>query len=298
VRFGGNAMPPLLAACRSTNATERWNAVCGFENSPNSLPAELRLGLLKDESPQIRLRAVRSANYSDRDHKFTQPMIELLRDPHLEIAQAASGWLANHESTNRTSFYLALLNDPNPSVRMLALGIASSVNRRTPSDEVFRAALRALKDPSEDVQSSAMYTLVKSHQPIPKTDLLPLLNNSRGETMLFAANLLRWGGRIRHPGESAESGPTLSSAEAAPLMTNKFGSVRLIGLLVMQQNGDAEAVELTLPLLRHTNSVIRSRAFAVMQAISGQNISDDDPAKWETWWMGNKASFTARRSPQ
>ena len=81
-------------------------------------------------------------------------------------------------------------------------------------------------------------------------------------------------------------------------MTNRFGSVRLIGLRVMQDNADATAVELTLSLLRETNSVIRSRAFSALQTISGQNISEDDPAKWEAWWAAKKASFTARRLSQ
>ena len=81
-------------------------------------------------------------------------------------------------------------------------------------------------------------------------------------------------------------------------MTNRFGNARLRGLLVMQENADATAVELTLSLLKDTNSVIRSRAFATLQAMSGKNISDDDPAKWETWWAANKSSFTPRRSAQ
>jgi len=293
-------MPSLVAACKRKNSAERLNAVCGLERERKATPAEVLLALLKDDAPQVRLRAVRLAHYSDPNQKFTEPMIELLSDPHLEVGQEASGWLAKHESSNRTPFYLGLLSDPDPNVRLHALGIASAVNRHAPSDEVVRAALRALKDPDEAVQSSAMYTLAKSHQPIPRADLLSLLDSSRGETAMFAANLLYLGGRIRHPGEStvSKSGSTLSSPEGAPLMTNRFGSVRLIGLRVMQDNADATAVELTLSLLRETNSVIRSRAFSALQTISGQNISEDDPAKWEAWWAAKKASFTARRLSQ
>jgi len=77
-------------------------------------------------------------------------------------------------------------------------------------------------------------------------------------------------------------------------MTNKLGEIRLAGLRVMQEIGDAKAVDLTLPLLRDTNSVVRSRAFVALQTISRQNISEDDPAKWERWWTANKASFTSR----
>jgi hypothetical protein len=85
------------------------------------------------------------------------------------------------------------------------------------------------------------------------------------------------------------------SADLASLITNRFGNVRLIGLRAMQGIGDASAVELTLPLLRDTNSVIRSRGFSTLEAISGQNISDNDPQKWETWWAANKTTFPARK---
>ncbi len=56
----------------------------------------------------------------------------------------------------------------------------------------------------------------------------------------------------------------------------------------MQDIADATAVELIVPLLRDTNSVIRSRAFDVVRAITGQTISEHDPAKWEAWWAANK----------
>jgi HEAT repeat protein len=156
--------------------------------------------------------------------------------------------------------------------------------------------LHALRDSNEDVQRSALYVLAKGDRhTVPKADLLPLLNSTQSDTVLLAANFLRWGGRIRHVGESAEPAPRFTSAEAAPLMTNKFGNVRLRGLLVMQEIADATAVELTLPLLRDTNSIVRSRAFSTLQAISGKSVSDDDPAKWEAWWAASKASFIPRR---
>jgi HEAT repeat protein len=70
---------------------------------------------------------------------------------------------------------------------------------------------------------------------------------------------------------------------------------RLTALKNLQQNGDAKAVELILPVLTDTNTIVRNRAFAVLRNISGQKISDD-PAKWQQWWSANKASFTARHS--
>ena len=70
---------------------------------------------------------------------------------------------------------------------------------------------------------------------------------------------------------------------------------RLMGLKVLRENADAQAVELALPLLRDTNSIVRHRAFALLQTVSGQDIAQDDPVKWEQWWAANKATFNASK---
>lgn len=282
-------MPALLAACKSLNSTERLNAIGALEYR-SAVPPDILTTLLGDDSPQVRLHAARCAELH-WDARFTQPLIALLHDPHIEIRQEAIGCLSGRESTNRTFFYLGLLNDPNPHVRASALAVAAGINRIVSSDEVFSGALQMLKDPSEDVQSIAVGVLLKSRRPVSKSDLLPLLNHPHPDTVAFIANLLRGGGRIRYVGDSLDPSQAVLSADLAPLMTNRFGNVRLIGLRAMQDSGDATAVELTLHLLRDTNSVIRSRAFSTLQAIIGQNISDDDPAKWETWWAANKSTF-------
>jgi HEAT repeat protein len=297
-QLGGDAMSRVFVACESTNSTERLNAVIGLERASKAMPTDVFLTLLKDTSPQVRLYAARSGP-TKWNQRSANALIQLLRDPHLEIRQEATGCLSNRENTNRTPVYLALLNDPNPNVRLHSLAVASWMNRYAPSEEVIREALRLLRDPSEDVQSSALHTLARQDRTkVPKADLLPLLNSSRSDTVLVAANLLRWGGRVRHPGDSAQPDEPFTSVEAAPLMTNRFGNARLHGLLVMQANADATAVELTLPLLRDSNSVIRSRACVVLQAISAQNFSDDDPTKWEAWWAANKATFSPRKPQQ
>jgi HEAT repeat protein len=64
-RFGDGAMPSLVAACKSKNSAERLNAVCGLERERKAAPVEVLLALLKDETPQVRLRAERLAHYSD-----------------------------------------------------------------------------------------------------------------------------------------------------------------------------------------------------------------------------------------
>ena len=66
---------------------------------------------------------------------------------------------------------------------------------------------------------------------------------------------------------------------------------RLAGLKILQQIADGDAVQLTLPLLRDTNSLVRSRAFAVLRTVSGRDISENNPAKWEQWWAARKATY-------
>jgi len=90
----------------------------------------------------------------------------------------------------------------------------------------------------------------------------------------------------------------LSSAEAAPLTTNRLTMARLMGLKVLRQTADAEAVALTLPLLRDTNSIVRNRAFALLHVVTGQDIPQDDPPKWEQWLAANKDTFVALKPAQ
>jgi hypothetical protein len=64
---------------------------------------------------------------------------------------------------------------------------------------------------------------------------------------------------------------------------------------VLSQNADAQAVALALPLLRDTNSIVRHRTFDLLQTVSGQDIPQDESAKWEQWWAAHKATFTAAK---
>jgi hypothetical protein len=142
---------------------------------------------------------------------------------------------------------------------------------------------------------------------IPRADLLRLLGSPRLDTVSSALNLLQrgqssgWGYqpltvnlRFQPPAETNR----LSSAEAAPLTTNRLTMARLMGLKVLRQNADTQAVALTLPLLRDTNSIVRNRAFALLHAVSGQDLPQNDPAKWEQWWAANKDTFVAFKPAQ
>jgi len=301
-QFGSSAIPMLITASKSTNAIQRANAVRGFEQQRDPRLVDPLLKLLKDESPQVRLHAVRAAAIN-RDPQFTDPMIQMLRDPHPEVRQVVTGLLSETESPERTPVYLALLANADPNMRIHALGVAASINRREPSQAVLEATLKLLKDPNEDVQSAAVHALWKMNQEaIPRANVLPLLNSSRFDTIVVAMRLVEGNGLLQRPLPEAEAAAReerlrarrLSSTEATVLATNRLSQIRLASLKILERNGDEKAVELVLPLLRDPNSVVRNRAFATLQTISGENISENDPAKWEKWWADNKATFKPR----
>ena len=66
-------------------------------------------------------------------------------------------------------------------------------------------------------------------------------------------------------------------------------------LTLLRHNADAEAIVLTLPLLRDANSIVRDRAFTVLQTLTGQTFLQNDPAKWEHWWAASKVTFVPRK---
>jgi HEAT repeat protein len=266
---GTGAVPVLIAACQSSDPTERINAsaVAGWPRDPRFI--EPLLKLLNDKEPIVRYNALNGValNWNSR---FIEPVISLLRDEHIQIRSAATQCLWRDDQSNR-QVYLSLLRDADPDVQSCALRILSRSNSTV----------------------------------IPRSELVRLLGAPRMQTVSLALSILSAGGSPLdwQSGPSPFTKPTetkarLTSEEAAPLTTNRITLARLTGLKILNDIVDAKAVELILPLLHDTTAMVRHRSFAALHTITGQNISDDDPAKWEAWWAVNKASFTPRRPAQ
>jgi len=262
------------------------------------------LDLLGDEAPEVRAQAVRAAQ-ANWIPKFGDAVCQLLRDPVLQVRREATGCLCDRESPDRTPVYLALLRDPDPEVRLMSLSVVSWINRYAEPEEVVTNAVAMLKDPDQDVQLAALRVLLSRmrNERVPRDDLLAFLRSSRPDIVLIALAMIEQGNgvpqaRPESPG-SFNADPVrhqeLSSVEAEPLTTNQHAMLRFRGLDILERNADSEAVDLTLPLLRDTNAIVRWRAFTVMQSISGQNLSESDPEKWRQWWATNKSSFAAAR---
>jgi len=292
----------LVRACKSLDSTERINAVCGLERLPDRRLVKPLLGLLSDETPQVRLHAERAAN-NHWDDRLTAPLRTLLRDPYREIRSEAVASLALHEPRDRTPLYLALLKDPDLNVQMCALSVLLRLNRDTiPS----KPLVEMLANPNPEVQGAALQMLWQLNRDVvPRADLLPLLGSPHLEIVTMAWRLIEGTGHLR-PGlpdplastrEQTLNGRALTSPEAAVLITNQLATARLIGLKVLERNGDAKAVDLALPLLRDTNSIVRTRAGAALHEITGLDLPASSPARWEKWWAVNKGTFSPAKGP-
>jgi len=261
---GPSAVPVVLAACKSTCATERINASSVLQSLNDKRLVEPLLALLKDPVPDVRLNAV-MATAANWDPRFNDPLFGLLRDPHPRVRWQAAQWLTLHESKDQTPRYLELLSDRDPDVVARALQVLAKINPDA----------------------------------VPRTDLLRLLGVPRMNVVSQSLNLLQGGQSVLEirpttaPGTAGGSPwqKDLSSLEAAPLTTNQLTLARLAGLKILYRNGDADAINLALPLLRDTNSIVRNRAFGLLRAKTDQDFPQDDPAKWEAWWNANKSNF-------
>jgi HEAT repeat protein len=266
--FGKNAVPILIAACQTTNLAQRINASSVLAALKDPRVSELLLTLFKDDSPKVRYNAVMAAS-GNWDARFVEPLLGMFRDSNPMIRRQAAQWLASNEPAGQAPMYVGLLADSDPNVQGCALQVLSRINREMiPRDSL----VRLLGSPQIETVSLAL-NLLENPRPSAGWEFQPLPG-------------------VPRPQPRQEQ---LFSFEAAPLTTNRLTLARLMGLKVLRNNADAQAIELTLPLLRDTNSLVRTRAVSLLQSVSGQAIPNDDPNQWEQWWAVNKATFTPHK---
>jgi HEAT repeat protein len=244
--------------------------------------------------------------------------LELCKSQDLEVQEAALGVLSGIYWHNRTRAdpriaiepAIELLKSRSARVQGYALHLLRDLNRHqlatADRTRVESAGVAMLSSPDTNVQEAALIFLLEAKEvDAPREVLLPLLGGASIGHIFMALKALNlnltsygathgvnsWPKREPLRKWDSEVKERLSSLEAAPLATNRLALARLIGLKFLQLNGDATAIDLTLPLLKDQNALVRRRAFDVLRFLSAGAILENDAQKWELWWQRNKSKF-------
>lgn len=291
-QLGDDGVSALIGGCRSGDSNVRKNSALGLQSVKDSRAVETLLPLLRDERPVVRLHAVDAAGIN-WDARFVEPMIALFRDPNRQVRSEAAWILESHQTREDAAKFAAVARDADVKVRLCAITVLTRLN----PDLVPREPVREmLKSKDIEVQSGALNLIwqMRRDDVASRAELLEFLNSPRMDNIFMSLNLITRQARAatgdKTVGAGRETTASLTSSEAAVLATNRFAQARLAGLRALQRNADTRAIELTLPLLRDSNAIVRIRAFAAIKAMTGEKISDDDAGKWERWWETNKAT--------
>jgi len=269
------AIPALAEALPTSDGAFAASALSGFGSI--SVPA-----LISDcQSTNSIERINASLGLSQmQDDRMVEPLLGLLHDSAPEIRLNAVRATRQNWKARFAEPLIALFRDEYPEIRAEAANVLGPNSPR--SGIAISTYLDLLKDQDPDVQACALHVLLPiSGGRIPREDLIRLLANPRMNVIYTTLSLLRRGRMW-----------TMSSEEVEPLLKHNLTAARVMGLNVLQNIADPKAVELALPLLRDTNSIVRKRVFFFFRTVAGENVSPDDPAKWEQWWAEHKATFT------
>ncbi len=272
-----SAVPILTALLPSEDgfASAQLLSQLGTNGATALLPA------LQTTNALLRIHAS-SALPNLRGLRADKLLLNLIQDPEPEVRMNAV-WAAHQNWDSRfVDPLINLFNDEDEDVRRAATQVLILHNKDfAEKTSIF---LKLLKDPNPDVQACALRLLTGiPNTKIPREDLLRLLAIPQKDVVGSAFGLLR-------------NEKPLSSDEAVPLLQNSMGFAKLLGLKVLQQNGDNRAVDLAIPLLKDADDFLKKRAGTVLEKIAGQNIPYDQPQKWEEWWAANKTGFA--RAPE
>ncbi len=199
----------------------------------------------------------------------------------------------------------ALLNDPDPEVRLHAI----SATRNVAGPRFFGDLLKLLRDEYSEVSGAAKYQLTEQREELPKH--IPLFREMlhdtnvnvqiagfqmlmRSTTNVSREDLLSLFSYPRLELAGAAVGylrKEVSCEEAKPLLQNSLPLIRMMGLAILMRNKEEQSVELAIPLLKDPEEAVQIRAHDLLTDFTGQNIPAEQPEQWEQWWEQNKATF-------
>jgi hypothetical protein len=259
----------------------------------NALPAVLTD--LQSTNPVARLRATRTVTpfgYDFRepihDPRLGAAALPLLKDPDPKIRAAAAMILNGNWNDQCVAPLIDALTDTNGEVRVFAeeglTGHPSEITKYIPHFQEL------LKDPNPGIRAVSYELLRHLNVPMTKDDLLGIFQASdMGVGVVWDA----------YNDFKQLTGREPTDAEDQTLLQNPEMNLRGgLGLVILYQNADKQAVEMALPLLNDPEPGVRARAAATLRALTGQQFTDEQTAGWTNWWTENKTNFVADLHPE
>jgi hypothetical protein len=145
-----------------------------------------------------------------------------------------------------------------------------------------------LKDRNLGTRAVAFQLLHRLHVPLSREDLLAVFQAPSLGVVWDAYREI-----------TEAMGGTVSDAEDLSLLQNSEPNIRGgLGLVILYQNADKQAVEMALPLLKDPEIPVRVRTAATLRALTGQHFTGEQADEWEKWWAENKANFVVELHPE
>lgn len=262
--FGSDAVPAVIVALQSTN-------------------------------PVARLRAARMANpfgYNSRepfhDPRLGTAALPLLKDTDPQIRAAAANILSGNWNAQYAAPLVEVLTDTDSEVRVYAeIGLTGHPSDITNFISHFQ---ELLKYPNPGIRAVSYELLRHLHVPVTKDDLLGVFQASGMGigVVWYAYNDFK---------ELTGRNPT--DAEDQALLQNPDVNLRGgLGLTILYQNADKQAVEMALPLLNDPEPGVRAKAAATLRALTGRDFTEEQGVEWDKWWTESKTNFVADLHPE
>jgi hypothetical protein len=226
-----------------------------------------------------------SRNGPIRDPRLTQASLAWITDPEPEVRTAAAILLGDDWNSTRVAPLITALSDDNAEVRWAAeSGLEHHPSETASCIPRFRAMLM---DTNSGVRGVAFQLLNRQHVSLSRDELLAV----------FKAPVM---GAVWPAYEQLKAmGEKISDSDAMPLLQNEDPNIRGgLGLVILSQNADPEAVEMALPLLHDPEMAVRVRAADTLRALTGEPFGYEQSAEWEKWWTENKTKLVVRPQPE
>ena len=282
----GRTSDELLSLLASANWRIRANAARALGGLKDKRAVESLIVLLSNtiEPWQVRGNAALALGLIG-DARAARPLVAAQQDTNPDVRRAAVTALGGLKDPNNLELFVKMLNDPEPKIRLAAIGGISQIGGATAAFESLRQA--ALHDEDRLVRESATGMLGSSKDPRAVDALLAALQDSYINVRINAARGL---GRLRSTEAVDALIRMLSSDESA---------LRQAAAEALGDLGDPRAVNPIINMLIQENSrnwyMVVLRGLQALSRLGHKGAADmlqkhSSPLVRE-WWDQNKGQL-------